>query len=446
MGKLSVLILVLFMTALAIFAIYNKEVTTVGIPGGEVYEIPKFALIVLSMVIGALIALVFFIIRDTKRLIDNWQYQKRQRREMKVQELYSKALNSILAHHEDSARDALEGILAELPEHVDALLRLGDIYAAEEEFQKAISYYQKARMINPRNVETLFAIELIMEKTGRWADALKYLEDILELDEDNLSALYRKRDIMEKQSRWDELVYLQKAILKQVHTEKERRREQLNLVGYEYEYGRHSLETGQLEKAKKAFKTLIRLDKDFIPASLGLAEVMLGEGESEEAINLLEKTYEQTSSKIILARLEDLLISLGEPARLISIYEGSIMRSPNDQITRFFLGKLYYRLEMLDDAYDTLVGMDKWGIAYPDLHLLLGNIYMRRNDYGKAADEYRKVIDIKKAARLPYCCTQCGYTLDEWSGRCPDCRQWNTFQLNLEGTCSAISVSAGQTA
>ena len=445
MGKLSIFIFVLFLAALAVFAIHNKEVTTVKIPLSDVYEIPKIALILLSSAIGAFAMLIVFAIRDTKKFIDNWQYQKKQKQDIKVQDLYSRALNAILAHNEDAAREALEGVLSEKPDHIDALLRLGDIYASDEDYQKATSYYQKARMANPQNLQTLFAIETILEKTGRWSDALKYLEDILEIDGDNLTAMYRKRAILEKQGRWDDLVYLQKAILKHEHTEKDKKREHQNLVGYKYEYGRHSLENNQLEKAKKAFKTVLRLDKDFIPATLGIAEVMLREGESEEAVNLLENTYEHTASMIVLARLEDLLISLGEPGRLISIYKSSLSKKPDNPLTRFFLGKLFYRLEMIDDAFETLAGMETWGIAYPELHQLLGNIYVRRNQLEKAVNEYRKVVDIKKTLRLPYCCPQCGYSSEEWSGRCPDCGHWDTYQLNLDGTCSPVPAGAGLT-
>ncbi len=435
MGKLSAFILVLFLAGLSLFAIYNKEMITVTIPFSDAYEVPAFALVLFSIAVGALASLIFFAIRDTKRFIDNWQYQKKQKQDIKVQGLYSKAVNAILAHNEDAAKEALEGILAEEPDHVDALLRLGDIYSAEEDFQKANTHYQKAKMINPDNLETLFAIERLLENTNRWSDALKYIEDILEIDDESLSAMYRKRDILEKQGRWDDLVYLQKSILKNEHTEKDKRREQQNLVGYKYEYGRHSLETNQLEKAKKAFKTVLRIDRDFVPATLGLAEVMLREGESEEAVNLLEKAYENSSSKIILARLEDLLITLGEPARLITIYKEGISRNPNDPLTKFFLGKLYYRLEMIDDAFESLLGMDTLGVAYPELHQLLGNIYLRRNQPEKAANEYRKVIEVRKPLRLPYCCGKCGSSSDEWSGRCSTCKQWDTYQFNLEGIC-----------
>ncbi len=440
MGKFSIFLFVLFFTCVTVFAIFNKELITVRIPFGEAYEVPAFALILLSTVVGMIAMFVYFAIRDTKKLIDNWQSQKRQKQDIKIQEMYSKALNSILAHNEAAAREALEGILAEEPDHVDALLRLGDTHASEGEYQKANTAYLKARMINPQNIETLFAIENVFEKTARWSEALKCLEDILEIDDGNLTAMYRKRTILERLGRWDELVFLQKAIVKNEHTEKDKKRENQNLIGYEYEYGRYSLENNQLEKAKKAFKAVLRMEKDFVPATLGLAEVMLREGEDEEAVNLLEKAYEASSSMIVLARLEDLLIGLGEPSRLIGIYRSSISRNPNDPVTKFLLGKLFYRLEMIDDAFEIFSGIDTGSIQYPELHLLLGNLYMRGNQPEKAANEYRKVIEIKKASRLPYCCRQCGHTSDDWSGRCPDCRQWNTYRFNLDGACSTMFV------
>jgi lipopolysaccharide biosynthesis regulator YciM len=83
--------------------------------------------------------------------MDSWQYQKKQKQDIKVQELYSKALNALLGRNEESAKGALEDILTEKPDHVDALLRLGDIAIAEDDYQKANAYYQKARNIRPKS-------------------------------------------------------------------------------------------------------------------------------------------------------------------------------------------------------------------------------------------------------------------------------------------------------
>lgn len=433
MGKLAILILVLFLAGLALFAIDNKEITTIKIPFSDIYEIPKIALILLSSVAGALAMLIAFTIRDTKRFIENWQYQRKQKKEARVHELYSRALNALLADNEDEAKESLESILVEEPKHLDALLRLGDIATAEEDYQKATGFYNKAFTSNPQNLEVLFSLESLTEKTGRWADALNYIEQILDIDTDNLSALYKKRAILERDEKWDELVDVQKTILKHEHSEKDRQREQMNLLGYKYEYGRHSLEHGEIEKAKKAFKILLRLNSDFIPAYLGLAEVMLREGESEDTVDFLEKSYGQTSSLIILARLEDLLISLGEPSRLIRLYQNSLAKKPQNHTLRFLLGKLYYRLEMIDDAFETFTYVDASGIASPELYQIMGDLYLKRNQYDRAVSEFKKAVDMKMAFRLPYWCSVCGYSSQEWSGRCPSCNNWNTYTFNLHG-------------
>ena len=81
MSKLAVFIFVLFLATLALFAINNQEVTTIKIPFGQVYETPTIALILLSIAIGGLAMLLVFVVRDTKRYMDRWQYQKKQKKD-----------------------------------------------------------------------------------------------------------------------------------------------------------------------------------------------------------------------------------------------------------------------------------------------------------------------------------------------------------------------------
>lgn len=441
MSKVAIFIIVLFLAAIAIFAIFNQGVTTIQIPFGKIYETPTIALILLSGAIGVLASFIFVVVRDTRKYVDNWQYQKRQKKEAKVQELYSKALNNLYAHHnQDDAKALLQEVLSEEPAHLNSLLQLGDIALAEEDFQKAREYYHKAWEMSPKGFEGLFALERLMEKMGRWTDALRYIEEILDIDDGNLSALYKKRDVLEKQDKWDEIIFVQKAILKNERAEKDKNRERRNLVGYKYEYGRHSLENGELEKAKKAFRTVLRLEKDFVPAILGLAEVLLREGEAEEAINLLEKSYEQSSSMIILSRLEDLLINVGEPARLIRTYKNSLSKNAQDPVIRFFLGKLYYRLEMIDDAFEILSSIDTGGSVYPELYQLMGNLFMKRNQMDRAAYEFKKALDINKPPFIiSYRCDNCGNITSEWAGRCSNCKQWSTLKFNLGNSSQLLS-------
>ncbi len=437
MGKFTLLLIVLFLSALGYFAVLNKEPVTFAVTPKTIYEMPKIALILLSSVMGMTVMLLVFFVRDTKRFIDNRRYQRKQRSDMRIQELYSKALNAILAGNEEEAKSTLELILQEDPKHTDTLLRLGDIAAGAEDYQKALNYYKKARELRPQNLEILFSVERILDRTGRLIESSAVLDEILDLNPDNLTALYKKRTYLEKKEKWDDLISVQRAVIKCEHNEKDRQREQTNLLGYKYEQGRFSLENGELEKAKKAFRTILRMDKNFIPAYLGIAETMLREEETEDAISLLEKGFDQTSSEIILARLEDLLINIGDPGRLIRLYRSSSFKYPQNQTLRFLMGKLFYRLEMLDDAFETLSALDGASAPYPELHQLLGNIYLRRHQYEKAVDEFKKAVDTRRPFLLPYCCRNCGYSSLDWTGRCPDCREWNTYEFNLSGACKA---------
>jgi lipopolysaccharide biosynthesis regulator YciM len=434
MGKTSLSIFLVFLAVLGLFAFSNKDMVNVTVPFGDTYDMPKIALILICTSLGALAVLFVVFIRDTKRVIDNMQSHRKLKKDEKIREYYSKALNAILGDKEDDALGALNDILKEDPEHIDALLRLGDIALNNGDYKTSFEHYKKAWNIKPSNLQALFSLETVMDRTGRVDEALRYLDDILDLDPENLTALYRKRTFLEKKDRWDDLLSLQKIILKLEHSENDKNREEKKLLGYKYEYARAALENSEMEKAEKAFRTLLKMDPDFVPAYLGMTEVVLNKGETEETINLLEKGFEKLNSIIILARLEDLLISVGEPGRLIRFYKSALSRTPYDNNLKFLLGKLYFRLEMVDDAIETLNTVDAGMFSSPEIHHLKGELFMKRNQTARAVDEFRKAFDSNKMLKIPYCCSDCGNRSADWSGRCPRCLQWNTYRLDVSGT------------
>ena len=135
---------------------------------------------------------------------------------------------------------------------------------------------------------------------------------------------------------------------------------------------------------------------------------------------------------IVLLRLEDLLINVNEPLRLIRIYKNNISRNPQDPVIKFFLARLYYRLEMIDDAFEVMASIDTGGAVYPEMQQLMGNLYMKRNQVDRAVREFKKALDTNKCAfNLSYSCTQCKHTAVEWSGRCSNCKSWSTYHVNL---------------
>ena len=431
MGKVSIFFFLVILLVIGFFGMENKDVVLVKVPFGSTYEVLKFVLVLLSTVVGAAVVLGLVFIRDTKRVIDTMQLQKRQKKEAKIQEYYAKALNSILSNRDEDAKAALKDILKEDPEYTDALLRLGDIAFRNEEYSSALGFYRNARDISPRNLQALLSMEAVLEKSGHSDSALKILEEIIDIDGNNLTALYKKQAILEKKEKWDDLLSLQKTIIKLAQNDREKQREEKKHLGYKYEYGRASLENGEIEKAEKAFRTLLKMDASFLPAYLGIAEVMVTKGEPEEAINFLEKSYDTLSSAIILARLEDLLISVGEPGRLLRFYRTALSRSPLDNGMKFMLGKLYYRLEMVDDAIQTLESIDTNVYSNPEIFTVKGELFRKRNQTGRAMEAFRTATELKYPASVPYRCNACGMTSPDWSGKCSGCGAWNTFALDV---------------
>lgn len=431
MSKISIFIFLVFIGVLGLFAMENQESVVIRVPFGGAYETTRIALILLSSTAGAIIVLFAFFIRDTRRMIGTLQYQKRQKREAKLHDLYARASQALLGHKEEEAKAALDDILREDPEHVDALLRLGDILSAKGDFEAARESYRKARDIRPSNIEALLSLSAVWEKTGCDSEALRYLDEILDRDSENLTALLRKRAILERMDRWADILPVQKSIIRLEQDEKRKAVEEGILTGFTYEYARASLENGEPEKAGKSFKTILKTDSAFIPAVLGLAEVMITNKETEEAIDFLENVIDQTGSLVVLERLEDLLISVGEPGRLIRFYKKALSRNRNARDLRILFAKLYCRLEMVDDAYETIDGLDT---GTPNNHLLTclrGEIFLKKNQTNAALAEFRKCCGANRSQSVEYTCAHCRKKNEDWTGRCPSCGLWNTLAVTV---------------
>jgi len=284
-----------------------------------------------------------------------------------------------------------------------------------------------------RTITVLVAFLLMVstaESQEKWQEAIRYLDAILDSDSENTMVLYKKRNIYERNGKWEELMDVQHKILKCKLTPEEEEQENRNLLGYKYELGRLYIEAGPVDKAIKNLKSIIKSDKNFTAAYLSLAEAYWKDGNNKEARAVLMKGYEETSSIACLVRLEDNYIDEGEPGTIIDIYQKAIQKDQKNLSLQFFLAKLYYRLEMIDYALDTINTLDMTTFDSPDLHALLGSVYERRSEYEKAADEFKKAFDAEPLL-MPYCCSHCTYISHDWSGRCPECKRWNTYILDI---------------
>ena len=427
----TVLLLVSLVSVIWLVEI-NQETVTVNLTPTKSRQVALSSFFLISLATGAGMVFLVYALRDIRRFLRGLKVQREQKKRSKIQELYTKGLNALLAKRGPEAITFFERVLNLDPNHVDTLLRMGITQLRQKNVQEAIRLHLKAWNLDSDNQEVMFSLSADYEDAKRYDEAIKMYREILRKDPSNITTLIRLRDLYHRLNQWEELIETQARLLANPLGAQELEVEHRKLIGFKYELGRSLLEAGDLEKARKVFRGVIKLDKDFVPAYLGLGEVYLEEGKPKEAGQLWEKSYKLTASVLLLHRLEDLYLKQGEPGSAIEIYKQAVTWKPQDTILKFFLGKLYYRLEMIDEAFDILTSVD-WGEReYPDVHKLLGNIYLRRGSLGLAASEFKKALRFKKQVIVPYFCSNCQHRTTDWAGRCPNCGKWNTLGVNLD--------------
>jgi len=308
MRVLVTILIIAAVVAVMLLRELNQGMLTISLLPSKSYDISKSAFFLLALSIGACIIFVLYLFRDVKRFLRGLKVQREQKKRLKIQELYTKGLNAMLAKRNAEANLFFQKVLALDPNHVDTLLRMGISQLRERNPQEAILLHQKAMSLDEDNQEVLFSLAADYEEAKRYDDALAMYKKVLSKDSSNLTAIIRMRDLYQRLNLWEELYETQRRLLANPLTPTEQEVEHRKLAGFKYEHGRSLLEAGDLERARKSFRGVIKLDKDFIPAYLGLGEVYFEEGKISEAAELWEKAYKITSSILLLLRLEDLYL------------------------------------------------------------------------------------------------------------------------------------------
>jgi len=391
------------------------------------FEIRPVSLVLISMAIGAIIVTFVVGLQQTAHVILNWRSNRLVRRKEKVDALHRDGTHAFMSKRTMEAINLFEKALAIDPNRVDSLLWLGNVYRSKQNFSEAIRLHQHAHRVDDRGIEVLLELGKDLEGAKRYEEALQALQKILKIEPDNLTALIRKRDLNTRLEKWSEALEIQHRLLKANLPEPEKRAEGALLLGCMYEVGRQLLERGHPDKARRYFRGAIKKDRSFLPAYIGLGEILIHEGKIKDAAEILKKVYTRTRSVIILHRLEELYLDQGEPSEIIRVYQEALQQNPQNPVLQFYLGKLYYRLEMVDESFDVLSTIEGPQDHLLDYHKIMANLFLRKQHFEQAIVELKKALSFKKRVVAPYICTQCQLESPEWSGRCRRCARWNTL-------------------
>jgi lipopolysaccharide biosynthesis regulator YciM len=390
------------------------------------------AMLIISLASGMLITFLLGIARQAGLILERRRLRKESRKQEEIEEEYSRGLVALLEGREEEALGHFRAVLERDSRHFNTLLKLGQVLRIQGKHAEAVEYHRKAHHLKEEDTRPLYALVEDYEAKGDMDHARAVLGKIIALQKQSISAWRKLRSLHMKERNWSQAL--------EAHEKAEKLSgsgnggdtpEKRIGRGIRYEIASEHLDEGRSKEAMAVLRRILKDDPQFLPAHVKLGEALQAQGQDAEAQQTWYRGFEITGSPIILRVLEEYFLQREEPMGAIEALKRCISQSRKDTLGKFYLGKLYFRLEMLDDAYEVLSDLEGRASYAPSLHYLLGRIHERRKHHKEAGIEYRKVIKEMDLVQLEYRCRACDETIMEWTARCPSCERWNCVEVNF---------------
>jgi lipopolysaccharide biosynthesis regulator YciM len=310
--------------------------------------------------------------------------------------------------------------------------------------REAVDYHRRALRARETDLRPLFALAEDYEKLGDGPGQRETLTRIIEKKPKRALAAYRKlRALLVREQDWEAALEIQEkieGILGETGMKKPDKRFSL---GIPYQLAcRHAGDRPR--DAVTILRRLVKAAPDFVPAAWKLGKVLVATGDADEAVQIWREGFEETSAPIFLTTLEDHFLQMEEPERAIEVFKQLAWRGKREVVPRFFLGKLYYRLEMLDEALDVFRALRSRLSYAPTIHFYIARILERRGDPQQAVREYSNLLNQLDPLRMEYRCATCSTRYSAWRDLCDTCGEWNSIQLDLKEqlTLEEIGISS----
>ena len=409
--------------------IFNRGDTTLVLWSGRVVTLPMSVLVLAAVFAGACFVLLMVAVTEMGGAARVLGRRRRLRRERRFEALFVKGCDLADLGLADRALSCFERILDHDAGNVSALVQLGVMRRRQGDAEVAIRYHKRALEREPTHIRALVALVEDCLDAERWQEALEVCGKLLEVEGEARRVLVWSRDLQVRLGRLEEAIDTQRHLMRHEGLGSEAHR---MLRRLQFLQAMARAEEGSAEAARKQLMEILRQERTFVPAQVELGRLLLAEGKEKEAVRRWREGYGQTHDVVFLHLLERYYLGREDPDAAIAVYLNALKDAPASVELQFCLGKLYLRLEMLDNAYDTLRDLADAGASFPALHRLLGEVRHRRGDDEAAFGELQACVPFRVAAVVPYRCRACGGEVEEWHAQCPACGAWESLVMPIE--------------
>ncbi len=424
------LLIILFLAFFIYFSGLNPQDITIFFFPNHSFTYSVAIVVVGCVLLGLVLGYAAHLFGTVGYLMKNWRRERAEKKSREVEAIYRDGVGRLLSGDVKKAHSLLQKALDRDPSKIDTYIAMANVYLQEGEPQEGLNLLLKAKSIEPGSLEVLFKLAATYEDLKRDDDAVETYQAILSRESNNRKAMRSLRDLHIRHDRWREALDLQKKILKASTGSKRLDDEKQKLLSLRYEVAHADLAQGEVDQAKSEFKDIIKAAPDFVPARVSLGDAYCAQNRSEEAVQVWQEGYRKLGKSVFLSRLETFYMEAEDPATLLSFFRNALMDRGDDLMLRLFFGKLYLRLEMVDEAFEQLHAVESAGVESPQLHLLLAEAQRRRDRIDESIQEYKKALGVNSNLRLGYTCEVCGAESEEWVSRCPRCGTWGSCSLS----------------
>ena len=395
--------------------------------------IPVYAALLVAFLAGFLPTVGVLLTQTLRRDLTDRRARRKSRQERSLEGGFRRAVDFSADGQWDRALDELDTVLADRPQDFSTLLLHGEILRNRGDAAEALEVHRRASVLYPRSVVVLLELAEDYDSLGDSVVSEQIRDRILrDFPGLGLQILRRRRDRALEDGKWREAERLQERISAIQVEDAEEASDQAVTLGLEYQRALADLENDRFTEAERLLDSVLQRESRFVPALILRGEAELLRGQTEAAIERWREGFLETGSPVFLQRIEDHFIEREQPIEAIDTLHQVINTSDSALLPRFFLGRLFYRLEMHDEALRALEDLAEEISTSPTFHLLLARIHHRRGDTSAAVESYLQCVREAGLAGAGFICGACHQRYSDWRDRCGECGSWGSVELNFE--------------
>lgn len=393
---------------------------------GAPVSIKVSSLLIGAVLLGFVLNLIYTGILEFTRFVKGINASAATRAGKRLSSLLGEA-RELLAHGlSGQARQVLESVLRERADHEQANLLLGEALLKLGDYDTAVRHLETYVLAHPAAVEAryLLADALIASRNPDGATAvLKRLAG--DEPKSALRALRRLRTLHMDAARWEEALDVHKRLVSRFGKDLNGA-ERAQGAALLYQVGMGKVEADLYKEAATIFQQVLKEDTAFVPAYLSLGRCMILQDQEVQGLEIWLEGFRTTGEGALLQEIEDYFIQSGKPEEGLAVLRRVAATSEFAVTAKFFLGKMLYRLEILDEALVLFQEVRAQVVYSPILFFFMAKIHSRRGRSEQALNEYRQLLRNLGILRQRYECAVCGQKAADYLDRCEGCGSWNS--------------------